>query len=203
MVGSAVGRPAGGPGSARPSWPNGPGTSQPSIARLEKGQVSPTVITLDRIARALGTDLVIDFEPQPGGKPGTRASSHARFVGLRARRGTSAHQPWHRLRRGSARPVESERMHYRCPDAQNRGRGAGRPHGPHGGVVQLVEPLRQEHHLHHQGPFEGKRRCPQGQDRRADPDRPPPRRPRKRAPRTTCSAPSRARRLRPSAVTRP
>jgi len=42
------------------------GTSQPSIARLERGQVSPTVMTLDRIARALGTDLLIDFEPQPG-----------------------------------------------------------------------------------------------------------------------------------------
>jgi hypothetical protein len=40
------------------------GTSQPAIARLEKGMVSPTVISLDRIARALGTDLVIDFEPQ-------------------------------------------------------------------------------------------------------------------------------------------
>jgi transcriptional regulator with XRE-family HTH domain len=39
------------------------GTSQPSIARLEGGLVSPTVITLDRIARALGTELVIDFEP--------------------------------------------------------------------------------------------------------------------------------------------
>jgi transcriptional regulator with XRE-family HTH domain len=38
-------------------------TSQPAIARLEKGQVSPTVISLDRIARALGTELVIDFEP--------------------------------------------------------------------------------------------------------------------------------------------
>src|ERR1700691_909704 len=38
-------------------------TSQPSIARLEKGQVSPTVISLDRIARALGTELFIDFEP--------------------------------------------------------------------------------------------------------------------------------------------
>ena len=25
--------------------------------------MSPTVITLDRIARALGTELVIDFEP--------------------------------------------------------------------------------------------------------------------------------------------
>ncbi len=38
-------------------------TSQPSIARLEKGQVSPTVISLDRIAKALGAELVIDFEP--------------------------------------------------------------------------------------------------------------------------------------------
>ncbi len=38
-------------------------TSQPSIARLEKGQVSPTVISLDRIAKALGTELIIDFEP--------------------------------------------------------------------------------------------------------------------------------------------
>jgi transcriptional regulator with XRE-family HTH domain len=46
------------------------GMSQPSIARLEKGQVSPTVITLDRIARALGTDLVIDFEPAPGDRTG-------------------------------------------------------------------------------------------------------------------------------------
>jgi len=45
------------------------GTSQPSIARLEKGQVSPTVITLDRIARALGADLVIDFEPTPEESP--------------------------------------------------------------------------------------------------------------------------------------
>jgi ribosome-binding protein aMBF1 (putative translation factor) len=38
-------------------------TSQPSIARLEKGLVSPTVISLDRIARALGAELIIDFEP--------------------------------------------------------------------------------------------------------------------------------------------
>ena len=42
-------------------------TSQPSIARLEKGQVSPTVISLDRIARALGSELVIDFEPLADG----------------------------------------------------------------------------------------------------------------------------------------
>jgi transcriptional regulator with XRE-family HTH domain len=38
-------------------------TSQPAIARLEKGQVSPTMISLDRIARALGAELIIDFEP--------------------------------------------------------------------------------------------------------------------------------------------
>ncbi|HXY27592.1 MAG TPA: helix-turn-helix domain-containing protein [Acidimicrobiales bacterium] len=38
-------------------------TSQPAIARLERGQVSPTVASLDRIARALGTELVVDFEP--------------------------------------------------------------------------------------------------------------------------------------------
>jgi transcriptional regulator with XRE-family HTH domain len=38
-------------------------TSQPSIARLEQGRISPTIISLDRIARALDTELVIDFEP--------------------------------------------------------------------------------------------------------------------------------------------
>jgi transcriptional regulator with XRE-family HTH domain len=38
-------------------------TSQPAIARLEKGLVAPTVVSLDRIARALGAELVIDFEP--------------------------------------------------------------------------------------------------------------------------------------------
>ncbi len=53
------------------------GTSQPSIARLERGMVSPTVISLDRIARALGAELVIDFEgpavrghdPRSAGRP--------------------------------------------------------------------------------------------------------------------------------------
>ena len=59
-------------------------TSQPAIARLEKGQVSPTVISLDRIARALGTELVIDFEPvspTPDGRApqGRAPTSHSRF----------------------------------------------------------------------------------------------------------------------------
>jgi transcriptional regulator with XRE-family HTH domain len=40
-------------------------TSQPAIARLEKGMVAPTVVSLDRIARALGAELVVDFEPVP------------------------------------------------------------------------------------------------------------------------------------------
>lgn len=42
------------------------GTSQPAVARLERGQVSPTVVVLDRIARALDAELVIDFEPAGG-----------------------------------------------------------------------------------------------------------------------------------------
>ncbi len=66
MVGSAVRAARRRAGVSQADLAERAGTSQPSIARLEKGQVSPTVITLDRIARALGTDLVIDFEPQPG-----------------------------------------------------------------------------------------------------------------------------------------
>jgi ribosome-binding protein aMBF1 (putative translation factor) len=56
------------------------GTSQPSIARLERGLVSPTVISLDRIARALGTELVIDFE-SPGARPrqALAPTSHSRL----------------------------------------------------------------------------------------------------------------------------
>src|ERR1700676_4977660 len=64
MVGSAVRAARRRAGVSQVELAEKAGTSQPSIARLEKGLVSPTVITLDRIARALGTDLVIDFEPQ-------------------------------------------------------------------------------------------------------------------------------------------
>jgi ribosome-binding protein aMBF1 (putative translation factor) len=63
MVGSAVRAARRRAGMSQNELAERAGTSQPSIARLEKGQVSPTVITLDRVARALGTDLVIDFEP--------------------------------------------------------------------------------------------------------------------------------------------
>jgi transcriptional regulator with XRE-family HTH domain len=71
MVGSAVRAARRRAGVSQVELAERAGTSQPSIARLEKGQVSPTVITLDRIARALGTDLVIDFEPQPAPRHST------------------------------------------------------------------------------------------------------------------------------------
>lgn len=71
MVGSAVRAARRRAGVSQSELAERAGTSQPSITRLEKGQVSPTVITLDRIARALGTDLVIDFEPQPAPRDST------------------------------------------------------------------------------------------------------------------------------------
>ena len=37
------------------------GTSQPAIARLEAGGVEPTLETLERLAGALGVELVIAF----------------------------------------------------------------------------------------------------------------------------------------------
>jgi transcriptional regulator with XRE-family HTH domain len=37
------------------------GVAQPGLSQLERGQRSPTVRTLERIARALGCDLVIGF----------------------------------------------------------------------------------------------------------------------------------------------
>jgi len=64
MVGSAVRAARRRAGMSQTELAALTGTSQPAVARLEKGQVSPTVITLDRIARALGAELVIDFEPQ-------------------------------------------------------------------------------------------------------------------------------------------
>lgn len=76
MVGSAVRAARRRAGVSQAELAERAGTSQPSIARLEKGQVSPTVITLDRIARALETDLVIDFEPQPMHRQGTSSTRH-------------------------------------------------------------------------------------------------------------------------------
>lgn len=62
MVGSAVRAARRRAGLSQVELARRAGTSQPSIARLERGMVSPTVISLDRIARALGAELVIDFE---------------------------------------------------------------------------------------------------------------------------------------------
>ncbi len=63
MVGSSVRTARRRAGVSQVELARRTGTSQPAIARLERGMVSPTVITLDRIARALGTELIIDFEP--------------------------------------------------------------------------------------------------------------------------------------------
>ena len=70
MVGSAVRAARHRSGVSQAELARRAKTSQPSIARLEKGQVSPTVISLDRIARALGTELIIDFEPVTDGRLG-------------------------------------------------------------------------------------------------------------------------------------
>jgi transcriptional regulator with XRE-family HTH domain len=37
------------------------GTTQSAVARLEAGNVSPTLPTLDKVAEALGVELVISF----------------------------------------------------------------------------------------------------------------------------------------------
>jgi ribosome-binding protein aMBF1 (putative translation factor) len=84
MVGSAVRAARRQAGLSQVELARRAGTSQPSIARLERGLVSPTVVSLDRIARALGTELVIDFEPvsqTPGGRPPQRRAptSHSRL----------------------------------------------------------------------------------------------------------------------------
>lgn len=80
MVGSAVRAARRRAGLSQVELAKRAGTSQPSIARLERGLVSPTVISLDRIARALGVELVIDFEPV-GTRPtqGPAPTSHSRL----------------------------------------------------------------------------------------------------------------------------
>ena len=66
MVGSAVRAARRRAGLSQVELAERTGMTQPAIARLERGLVSPTVMTLDRVARALGTELVVDFEPARG-----------------------------------------------------------------------------------------------------------------------------------------
>ena len=40
------------------------GTTQPVLARLEGGRTRPSMRTLERLARATGTRLLISFEPR-------------------------------------------------------------------------------------------------------------------------------------------
>lgn len=37
------------------------GTTQSAVARLEAGNVSPSLLTLDKVAEALGVELVVSF----------------------------------------------------------------------------------------------------------------------------------------------
>ena len=47
------------------------GSTQPAIARLEAGGVSPSLGTLERIAEALGSALVIEFQARAMPAPTT------------------------------------------------------------------------------------------------------------------------------------
>jgi HTH-type transcriptional regulator / antitoxin HipB len=49
------------------------GSTQPSIARLEAGRVSPTLETLERVAAALDAELVVALEA-------AHQRSHARYL---------------------------------------------------------------------------------------------------------------------------
>ena len=45
------------------------GTTQAGIARIEAGDVLPTITSLDRISRALGVDLLVCFQAHPAAAP--------------------------------------------------------------------------------------------------------------------------------------
>ncbi len=40
------------------------GTTQPAVARLESGRTRPSMRTLERVAKATGSRLLIQFEPR-------------------------------------------------------------------------------------------------------------------------------------------
>lgn len=45
------------------------GTTQPVVARLESGRARPSMRTLERLAQATGSRLLISFEPREGKRP--------------------------------------------------------------------------------------------------------------------------------------
>jgi len=45
------------------------GTTQPVVARLESGRVRPSMRTLERLAKATGSRLLISFEPRHEQRP--------------------------------------------------------------------------------------------------------------------------------------
>ena len=45
------------------------GTTQPVIARLESGGTRPSMRTLERLAKATGSRLLISFQPREGKRP--------------------------------------------------------------------------------------------------------------------------------------
>jgi ribosome-binding protein aMBF1 (putative translation factor) len=45
------------------------GTTQPVVARLESGRVRPSMRTLERLAEATGSRLLISFEPRDAKRP--------------------------------------------------------------------------------------------------------------------------------------
>jgi transcriptional regulator with XRE-family HTH domain len=45
------------------------GTTQPVVARLESGRSRPSMRTLERLADATGSRLLIGFVPRPGKRP--------------------------------------------------------------------------------------------------------------------------------------
>lgn len=48
-------------------------TGQPTIARLELGGVDPKLSTIERISRALGADLILEFAVSPANDPSVLA----------------------------------------------------------------------------------------------------------------------------------
>ena len=53
------------------------GTTQPVVARLESGRVRPSMRTLERLAEATGSRLLISFEAHEGKRPRREADDAA------------------------------------------------------------------------------------------------------------------------------